>query len=66
MTVSELNPELIFVLDSQDVKSVKEYVGESAREYDSFFVGQREGEYTEVWGMFGILPYLNRIVYPVL
>lgn len=62
--VKNLDPDLIFVSDSQDVQAVKENLGRPAyREYDSFFVRVEEGEYTEVWGMHGIVPDLERQVY---
>jgi hypothetical protein len=58
------NKELQFVSDSQDVNSVKENLL-MAGDYDSFFVGICEGDYTEVYGMYGIVPYLEKDVYPL-
>jgi len=53
---------LQFVSDSQDVEPIKEHIGEAAEGYDSFFVAQQNGDYTEVWGMYGIIPRLGKLV----
>lgn len=63
--VKELGPHLAFISDSQDVKAIRESCG-LLLPFDSFFVATDNGEYTEVWGMFGIVPFDNRSVYPVL
>lgn len=67
MTVSELNPELQFISDSQDVQPIREHLGLTLpdNQFDSFFAGQKDGDYSEVWGMFGIVPYNERAVYRV-
>jgi hypothetical protein len=59
--VSALPQELQFVSDSQDVASIKEYIGESATEYDAFFVHTQDGDYTEVWGICDIIPYNTKL-----
>jgi hypothetical protein len=56
---------LIFVSDSQEVRTVKEHLPRHAQDYDSYFVAVDEGEYTEVYGMFGTVPYIAKEVYPV-
>lgn len=56
------DPAYIFVSDSQDARAVKEHVGALAEDYDSFFVKVGDGEYTEVWGMCGIVPRLSNLV----
>jgi hypothetical protein len=67
MTVQEIDSSLIFVSDSQDVQDVKESVRTSdSAEFDAFFVGVKDGDYTEVWGMYGIVPYNYKNVYRVL
>jgi len=69
MTVADLQkryanvPErdtLIFVSDSQDINPIKEVFGSPASEFDSFFVRAENGEYTEVYGMEGLVPTLDR------
>jgi len=68
MRVKDLEkiPDLTFLSDSQDVEAVKSYVGtKEVQEYDSFFVKVEEGEYTEIWGMEGIVPHLEARVYRV-
>ena len=54
-----------FVSDSQDVKPIKEYLGEIANEFDSFFVKIEDGDYAEVWGIHGIIPYTNKTAYRI-
>lgn len=61
-TVAYLGQHLQFVSDSQDVQAIREYLGESAGNYDAFFVDTQDGEYTEVWGMVGIVPYNSKLV----
>jgi hypothetical protein len=58
--VANLGPYLQFVSDSQDVQAIREHLGTAAGNYDAFFVDTRDGEYTEVWGMCGIVPYSFR------
>ena len=60
--VRALPAELQFVSDSQDVQAVREHIGADANDYDAFFVGVVDGDYTEVWGMVGIVPYLSKLV----
>ena len=71
-TVSDIGDEFDFVSDSQDVEAIKEYIGNSPEldRYDSFFIALNpEGnDYSEVWGLQGIIPDLNKPVekvYPV-
>lgn len=59
--VGSLPNELLFVSDSQDVKVIKEHIGETANDYDAFFVNVSDGDYTEVWGIVGIVPYLSKL-----
>lgn len=56
-TIGELPRNLLLVTDSQESAAVKEYIGPDADDYDSFFVAMGEGEYTEVWGFDGIVPW---------
>lgn len=60
--VVNIGPEFQFLSDSQDVAPVKEHVGESASDYDSFFVRVADGDYAEVWGMCGIVPFTSKLV----
>lgn len=64
-TVAELPSELDFVSDSQDVAAIKESLSLDD-EYDSFFIRTGEGEYLEIWGMVGIIPYNHKSVRKVL
>lgn len=58
-TIKELrDPELLLVTDSQDVRAVKDTIGFPALEYDGFFVKVENGDYSEVWGFLGTIPYV--------
>ena len=59
--VGALPIELQFVSDSQDVAPIKERIGESAQGYDAFFVAIQDGDYVEVWGICGIIPYRSKL-----
>lgn len=65
-TVANLNTrhDLTFISDSQDVEALKEHLGKNsiAQDYDSFFVKVENGDYTEIYGMAGIVPYLSKLV----
>jgi hypothetical protein len=68
MTASELSPGFQFVADSQAVAVIREHLGSPATEFDSFFVSVSVpgGHYTEVWGMFGIVPWSHRNVHRIV
>lgn len=59
--VANLPQHLQFISDFQDVAPIKEQIC-SAVPYDSFFVAIDGGEYSEVWGMCGIVPRLSNLV----
>jgi predicted house-cleaning NTP pyrophosphatase (Maf/HAM1 superfamily) len=71
-TVESINNrhDLQFISDSQDVAAVKEYLqcfkslhqllNINLDDYDSFFVKVDEGDYSEIYGMVGIVPYLYK------
>jgi uncharacterized protein DUF6839 len=59
--VGALSNRLQFVSDSQDVEPIKAHIGESADGYDAFFVDIADGDYIEVWGICGIVPYTSKL-----
>jgi hypothetical protein len=65
-TVASLNnrSDLTFVSDSQDCASIRFDFGPAwiGFEYDSYFVRAEDGEYKEIWGMSGIVPYNTKLV----
>lgn len=68
ISVRELNEDkyayLEFVSDSQDVEFIKEYIGgRKIKEFDAFFVAQDDGDYSEIWGIYGIIPNLSKTAY---
>ena len=60
--VANLGSHLQLVSDSQDVQAIREYLGKDAGGYDAFFVAIEDGDYVEVWGMVGIIPYNSKLV----
>jgi hypothetical protein len=58
--------QIAFVSDSQDVEPIKRTLGEDAQEFDSFFVETRDGEYKAVWGIYGIVPNMDKQAYRLL
>lgn len=59
--VRNLGAHLQFVSDSQDVQAIHEHLGPESLDYDAFFVDIKDGEYSEVWGIVGIVPYLSKL-----
>ena len=65
---------LEFVSTDFVVESLKQYIPSylsdgkefSTAEYDSFFVELADGDYGEVYGMIGIIPWLDREVCRIL
>lgn len=58
-TIAQLKTSgLTLLVDSQDTEELKK----EFPDYDSFFVEVGEGEYTQVWGFVGIVPYLSKFV----
>lgn len=59
-TIGQLNgrQDLILLTDSQDVEELREqFTG-----YDSFFVLAEEGDYSEIWGFVGSIPWNSKLV----
>lgn len=59
-------PEWQFLSDSQDVQAVKDHCDKIAAEFDAFFVKVEDGDYSEVWGIEGIIPYLYKTAYRIV
>lgn len=57
----EQDQAIQFVTDSQDVQAVKNMVP-GASNFDSFFVKVQDGDYSEVYGMQGCVPWLERTI----
>lgn len=64
MLVRDVPEEAIFISDSQDVDATLESIGvdNSDGAYGSLFCIIGEGEYLAVWGLFGIVPWLDTSV----
>ena len=62
MTVGELEKrdDLVFVNADYEVEDLKNYLGKEALEYDAFFVKENDGDYEEVWGIEGNVPYVDK------
>jgi len=67
LTVKDLDGKsLHFVSDSQDVNAIRQHLGLIDPECDSYFVKVENGEYTEVYGIEGIVPYLSKSVIKII
>lgn len=64
MKVKDLPEDAAFVSDYQDTSALRGALGIDS--YDSYFFTTQDGEYTAVWGMEGIVPYLNKPVEKLL
>lgn len=68
--VESISSEYIFISDSQDVKALKESITSEEElilmDCDSFFVKVNDGNYESIYGMLGIVPYLDKKVYKIL
>lgn len=63
MIVKDLeNKDLILVDSGYEKEAIIQHIGRRAKEFDSFFVRVEDGDYAEVYGMKGTIPYLNRNV----
>ena len=59
-TIAQLqnDPTSTLLIDSQDTAELRERFPE----YDGFFVKVEDGDYSEIWGFVGTVPYLSKIV----
>lgn len=57
----ENDKDLVFVSDSQDTQAIREHIGNKANGYDAFFVKVQDGDYSEVWGICGIIPNKSKL-----
>lgn len=57
----ENDQDLIFVSNSQDTQAIREHVGDKANGYDAFFVKVKNADYSEVWGICGIIPVKSKL-----
>jgi hypothetical protein len=64
--ISELPTDLIFVSDSPEVNLIKETLGEKSNDFSSFFVRVGEGEYLDIFGVYGIIPDLMKPAFKLL
>lgn len=57
-----------FISDSQDTIALKEYFGnnENVIGFDGFFVKIQNGDYISIYGIEGIVPYLNKKLFKIL
>ena len=59
--------DLTFLSDSQETQAIKDHLGGTlVQEYDSFFVKIVKGDYSEVWGMYGIIPFEAKYAYRLI
>lgn len=64
MRVADLPDDLLFVSTDIEVEGIKKLLGNEAK--DSFFVRIENGEIVEAYGMYGIVPHLDKLVFRVV
>jgi len=59
--------DLSLATDLQDTEFIKEYLGnhEDIEDFDGFFVNVKDGEYTEIYGFEGSVPYLYKSLWKI-
>ncbi|MFA5409976.1 MAG: hypothetical protein WC343_14480 [Bacilli bacterium] len=59
--------DLILVDLSQDVDAIKQHFGnrKSLKQFDGFFIKVDNGDYEEVYGFSGNIPYLTKDIYKI-
>lgn len=59
--------DLILVDLSQDVRAIKEYLGNhpDLKDFNGFFVKIHNGDYTEIFAYEGTVPYLDKELWKV-
>ena len=61
--IQRQKPDLLFTENDGEV--IEDRVGNVAGQFDSFFVQTNKGEYSEVWGMYGTVPWKLKSVYRI-
>lgn len=56
----EFGEGYILLTDSQDIEATAESIDQDLTDYASLFVKLGEGEYSEIWGSEGLIPWLWR------
>jgi len=68
-TVKDLNTrdDLEFISDDYSINSIKNTIGrfEELKDFNSFFVKINNGEYEEVYGIYGTVPYITKDIYRI-
>ncbi len=65
-TVKQVPQDMQFISDSQDVTEINRHFGIESGEFDSYFVYVDGGDYVQVFGMEGIVPYLYKPVWLIV
>jgi len=66
MRVRDLPEDFLFVSIDLEVEELKKHLGKEAEEYDSFFIKVENGEIVEAYGMHGIIPHDDKIVWKII
>lgn len=68
-TVRDLNNSYVLVSDDYEIRSILNDIGYPKKDQpyiDNLFVKAIEGEYIDIYGMTGLVPYLDHFVEPLL
>lgn len=65
-TISELPDDLILVDRDYEVRDLNAFFGLSEDEaFGGFFVRVKDGDYDEVWGFYGTVPYFDKLAWRI-
>jgi hypothetical protein len=56
------DPEFQLVNVDIEAEGIKDILGKDAKDYDIFFIKEKDGEIIEAYGMVGTIPYLERSI----
>jgi hypothetical protein len=67
-TIADLQnqPEFVLVQTDGDIAFVKDYVGKDAKDFDGFFIKERNGEMAEIYGFHGTTPDLRKSITKIM
>jgi hypothetical protein len=66
MQAKNIPEDFVFVSTDFEVEELKNQLGKEAKEYDAFFIKVKNGEIVEAYGMHGIVPHNDKLVWKII
>ena len=66
MKISDIQKRQDLTFVDNDIDFIKDYIGEKSKEFDAFFVKIIDGDFTEIFGIYGAIPYLEKEIYQII